>query len=173
MTLLEPGRTADPAPRGTTADPDPGGARPARRTVVLGALAAGVLAACGSDGEAGDTGTATSPAAGATPTPSPTAGTGGGGDVLAATSDVPVGGGVINAEAKVVVTQPTEGEFKGFSATCTHQACTVATVENGVIRCACHGSQFSVTDGSVQNGPATQPLPEVPVTVDGTNVVAT
>jgi Rieske Fe-S protein len=80
-----------------------------------------------------------------------------------------VGGGVIGGG--VVVTQPTEGEFRGFSSTCTHQGCTVASVADGVISCPCHGSRFSAEDGSVDNGPATAPLPEVAVSVEGENVV--
>ena len=55
---------------------------------------------------------------------------------------------------KLVVTQPTEGEFKGFTAVCTHQGCTVGRVEDGEIRCPCHGSRFSAEDGSVVGGPA-------------------
>jgi Rieske Fe-S protein len=65
-----------------------------------------------------------------------------GDEVLAATSDV--GGGVILADRGVVVTQRSSGEFKGFSATCTHQGCTVSSVSNGTINCACHGSRFSI-----------------------------
>jgi Rieske Fe-S protein len=172
VTLLGQDRLTDP-------ELDPG--RPARRTVVLGALAAGaagVLAACGSDAETGgDEAGGGATTAGTSPTTEPTAGGDAGGDtggeVLAATADVPVGGGVINADAKVVVTQPTEGDFKGFSAVCTHQSCTVSSVANGRIRCACHGSEYSVADGSVQTGPATRALPAVTVAVDGTNVVAT
>ena len=48
-----------------------------------------------------------------------------------------------------MVTQPTEGDFKGFSAVCTHQGCLVANVDGGTINCTCHGSQFSIEDGSV------------------------
>jgi Rieske Fe-S protein len=89
---------------------------------------------------------------------------------LATTTDVPVGGGVINAGAKVVVTQPTAGEFKAFTAVCTHQGCVVSKIENGAIDCACHGSVFSATDGSVTTGPATSPLAPVAITVSGTTI---
>ena len=73
---------------------------------------------------------------------------------LAATADVPVGGGVILTDAQLVITQPKAGTFKAFSAICTHQGCAVSTVENGTINCPCHGSEFAITDGSVVAGPA-------------------
>ncbi|MFF4349488.1 Rieske (2Fe-2S) protein [Streptomyces sp. NPDC001530] len=96
-----------------------------------------------------------------------------GGTVLGKASDIPVGGGMIYANAKVVVTQPTSGDFKGFSAVCTHQGCTVAKVENGEIVCPCHKSHFSIADGSVASGPAPKPLPSADVTVaDGTITLA-
>ncbi|WP_447645989.1 Rieske (2Fe-2S) protein [Nocardioides zeae] len=93
------------------------------------------------------------------------------GDVLVATGDVPVGGGVILDEQKIVVTQPSAGEFKAFSSTCTHRSCQVTRVEEGSIVCLCHNSLFSVEDGSVQEGPADEPLPAVDVDVAGDDVV--
>jgi Rieske Fe-S protein len=69
------------------------------------------------------------------------------------------------------VTQPTAGTFKAFSKVCTHQGCTVASVSNGHINCACHGSTFSATDGSVVNGPAKTPLAETKVTLSGDSLV--
>jgi nitrite reductase/ring-hydroxylating ferredoxin subunit len=97
--------------------------------------------------------------------------------VLVATKDVPVGGGVIFAEQNVVVTRPDQGTFEGFSATCTHQGCILATVAAGTINCGCHGSQFSITDGSNVAGPSgspagsVPPLPKVGVKVKGANIV--
>jgi Rieske Fe-S protein len=105
---------------------------------------------------------------------------GGGGDgestPVVAAADVPLGGGVIAADLGVVVTQPSDGQFRGFSAICTHQGCTVASVEGGTINCPCHGSRFSIEDGSVVQAaqglsPDQQsPLPEVGITVDGDTV---
>ncbi|MGE0844612.1 Rieske (2Fe-2S) protein, partial [Pseudonocardia sp.] len=89
---------------------------------------------------------------------------------LVATGDVPVGGGVILAAQKVVVTQPTAGTFKAFDTTCTHQGCTVNAVANGTIDCPCHGSRYAVADGSVVDGPAPAPLPEQKITVEGTTI---
>ncbi len=66
---------------------------------------------------------------------------------------------------ELVVTQPTAGTFKAFSAICTHQGCLVASVADGKIVCDCHHSTFSISDGSPDSGPASSPLPEVSVQV--------
>ncbi|MFG1946684.1 Rieske (2Fe-2S) protein [Nonomuraea sp. NPDC048826] len=86
---------------------------------------------------------------------------------LADTSDIPSGQGKIFKNQDVVITQPSEGEFRAFSATCTHQGCAVASISNGVINCPCHGSQFSIEDGSVVQGPASEPLAEKKINVSG------
>jgi Rieske Fe-S protein len=78
---------------------------------------------------------------------------------------------VVLAAQGIVVTQATAGTFKGFSATCTHQGCTVNQVAGGTINCPCHGSKFAVADGSVKGGPAKKPLPEKAVKVQGSAVV--
>ena len=77
-----------------------------------------------------------------------------------ATSKVSVGGGVILADADYVVTQPSKGSYKAFSKICTHQGCPVAEVRDGVIHCNCHGSEYSIKDGSVTKPPAPKPLAE-------------
>ena len=131
-----------------------------RRNTLTGAAALGVgvplLAACGGD-DGSD---------GSSATPSTQAG-----ETLAATSDVPVGGGTVLTDDKLVVTQPSDGTFKCFSAVCPHQGCRVSDVDGGTINCTCHGSKFSIDDGSVVNGPATSGLPAVAVEVDGDSVV--
>jgi len=88
---------------------------------------------------------------------------------IAATADVPVGGGVILAEQKLVITQPTKGDFKGFTAVCTHQGCLVDEVTD-TINCPCHGSIFSIEDGSVVGGPAPASLAEKKLVVDGDSI---
>ncbi len=147
-----------------------------RRTVLLGVGALGtvaVLAACGtSDGnDAGNPDTVTPDN---TPTTAGTdsSGTDGGGDdqSLGDTSDIPVGGGKIYADENIVVTQPTQGTFKGFNATCTHQGCQVSKVADGTIQCMCHGSQFSIADGSVKVGPAPKALGAANIKVAGGKV---
>ncbi len=90
-----------------------------------------------------------------------------GGAALTTTSEIPVGGGKVFPDRKVVVTQPAKGEFKAFSAVCTHQGCLVKEVVDGTVNCPCHGSRFSVADGSVKAGPARRPLPAERVSVVG------
>ena len=88
-------------------------------------------------------------------------------------ADVPVGGGVILKDADYVVTQPKKGTFKAFSKICTHKGCTVAAVRDGVIHCNCHGSEFSIKDGSVVHPPAQKDLAEADVEVVGKKVYVT
>jgi Rieske Fe-S protein len=109
------------------------------------------------------------PAAPATPDAQGAAPAGGG--ALASTADIPVGGGAVFREQDVVVTQPSPGEFRAFSATCTHQGCPVTEVVDGTINCNCHGSKFAVADGAVVDGPASTPLPERSIEVTGEEIV--
>jgi nitrite reductase/ring-hydroxylating ferredoxin subunit len=90
--------------------------------------------------------------------------------VLGPAADVPVGGGVIYAAQQVVVTQPTEGTFRAFSAVCTHARCLCSKVSDGTIYCPCHGSTFAITDGAVVQGPASRSLTARRVTVEGGTV---
>ncbi|MFJ3305839.1 Rieske (2Fe-2S) protein [Streptomyces sp. NPDC086549] len=108
-----------------------------------------------------------SPASPASPTSSPSAAAG---QELARTSDIPVGGGTIFKDKKIVVTQPNQNEFKAFSAICTHMGCTVNKVADGTIDCPCHGSKFHIADGSVAHGPATRPLPAENIKVEGQSI---
>ncbi len=93
------------------------------------------------------------------------------GTVLAAASEIPVGGGKIFTAAKVVVTQPVSGQYLGFSAVCTHVGCTLSEVANGTIDCPCHGSEFKITTGAVVTGPAPSPLPKKQIKVVNGQVV--
>ena len=90
---------------------------------------------------------------------------------LALTSDVPVGGGKILADKKIVITQPRAGSFEAFTAVCTHQGCTVSSVSGGTVNCPCHGSKFSIANGSVVTGPAASALAPVSIKVQGTSIV--
>ena len=141
-----------------------------RRRALAGsaALAVGapVLAACGSDGStAVDSGTSEGTGG------SGGSGGSGSGESLASATDVPVGGCFVVQDAKVVVTQPTEGDFKAFTAVCTHQGCLVETSTEGDIPCPCHSSKFSLEDGSPVSGPATSALAPVEITVDGDSIL--
>lgn len=92
---------------------------------------------------------------------------------VAQLSDIPVGGAIavmLNG-AQIVVSQPTAGEVVAFSAVCTHQGCIVAPEKTG-LACPCHGSLFDPASGAVLQGPATDPLPEIAVTLDGDTVLA-
>jgi nitrite reductase/ring-hydroxylating ferredoxin subunit len=149
-----------------------------RRTVlgVTVAGAAGVLTACGGGSDTAGSDTSSSPSASAASSSAPES-SAAGGAALAKTADVPVGGGVI-VDQKVVVTQPTKGAFKGFSAICTHMRCPVTSVKERAILCSCHGSAYSIEDGSTivnpttgKRGPAPKPLAPINVTVQGDEVV--
>jgi len=87
------------------------------------------------------------------------------GKEVAKAAEVPVGGGRLNGELKLLVTQPTEGVFKVFTSKCPHQGCGVTTPKDGIANCPCHGSEFDITDGSVKKGPARTGLREYPAEV--------
>jgi Rieske Fe-S protein len=141
----------------------------ARRTVLVtgGALGAAVaLAACGGSGEG--------EAASSAPAPSDapeSSGAAPAGEVLGPVDQVTVGSGVVYDGPKVVVTQPVEGDIRGFTAVCPHQGCLVSEVTNNEILCPCHGSLFSAEDGAVITGPATTGLAPVTVSVADNQVV--
>lgn len=91
---------------------------------------------------------------------------------LATTADVPVGGGLILTDAKIVLTQPSAGDFQAFTAVCTHQGFLVGRVEDGVITCEHHGSEYSAEDGSVEQGPASSGLAPVKIQVKDDKIFA-
>jgi Rieske Fe-S protein len=149
-----------------------------RRTVLAcaGAACAAVLAGCSkyNSNTGGIAGSQPAPPSSSPPAAPAGSGSGAapaGPAALASTADIPVGGGKILAAKKIVITQPKSGEFHGFSAVCTHAGCIVGTVSGGTINCPCHGSRFSITNGSVVNGPAASPLPQVGIKVQGTSIV--
>jgi Rieske Fe-S protein len=126
---------------------------------------AGIAAACGNDSadgsaDGGFSGSSSSGGGG-------DAAGGAAGTALAKVSDIPVGGGKVFKDQKIVVTQPQQGTIKAFSATCTHQGCTVGSVSGGTINCPCHGSKYKIEDASVAAGPAPEPLAAKKITVEG------
>lgn len=145
---------------------------PSRRRILITGGVVVIAAATAACGSSTPEASSTTPAAPTEPgAQSPSTSVDAGAGVEAPIADIAVGGGVIYADQKVVVTQPAAGDFKAFSAVCTHKGCTVSKVADGLITCACHGSQFSIEDGSVQTGPASAPLPAMPVTVSGDTVM--
>jgi len=154
----------DSSPEAAPADLD-------RRTILRGATVGGLalplLAACGGGDEASSGGSEGASSSAGADSPDSTAGSGGAGGTSVAAADVPVGGGTVLKGPKLVVTQPSKGDFKAFTAICTHQGCTVGGVENGQIVCPCHGSHFSITDGKPVSGPAQAPLASKKVSVSG------
>ena len=155
-------------------------ARSTRRGVLAGVGLvglAGAVSACSSGGSSSSsagTNAGAPPAAGTGSAPSSTSGNGSSaaaqGSALATTSEIPVGSGKIFTSEKVVVTQPNSGDFKAFSAVCTHMGCLVASISNGTIDCPCHGSQYSISTGAVVSGPAPSPLPAAPIKVSGNDI---
>ncbi len=133
-----------------------------RRSVVRGTIVAGVAAVAGfvvartsSAAKGGSSAAANGYGAA----------TGSGGTKLADLGSVPAGGGLVVESARVVLVRDQQGEVHAFSATCTHQGCTVEGVSGGVIHCPCHGSGFDAATGAVVAGPATRPLATVTVEI--------
>ena len=161
-----------------------------RRMVLVGAGVAGLaaIAACGSKSSgaaaasAAPTSAAAAPTSAAAAAPATSAaaasGSGGGGGSstpLAQLSDIPVGEAIAAQDngKPIILTQPTAGVVKGFSAICTHMGCTVAPSSDGKeLDCPCHGSKYNATTGAVIQGPAPKPLPAVAVKVVNGAVVA-
>ena len=94
-------------------------------------------------------------------------------NAIASESDVAPGSAVTfkDAGSPAVLVHLDSGDFVAYSAVCTHQGCTVA-YKNGQLACPCHGSVFDPANGAaVIAGPAPQPLPEIPVRVQGDDIV--
>ncbi|GAA2807097.1 Rieske (2Fe-2S) protein [Streptomyces showdoensis] len=131
-----------------------------RRTVLKGAALAGAaglgVSACSTDSKLGHA-----------QTPTPTAPV-----ALGAPDEVPVGGAKLYREQRLLVHCPAKGQYKAFSAQCTHAGCVLDKIEDNEGNCPCHGSRFDVTTGKALQGPATVPLPEVPVRVENGKLIA-
>jgi cytochrome b6-f complex iron-sulfur subunit len=95
------------------------------------------------------------------------------GPAIASESEVAPGSAVTfrDAGSPAVLIHLDTGDFVAYSAVCTHQGCTVP-YKNGQLVCPCHGSVFDPADGAaVVTGPAQTPLPEIPVKVQGGEIV--
>ncbi|PBC77323.1 nitrite reductase/ring-hydroxylating ferredoxin subunit [Streptomyces sp. TLI_235] len=171
--MIEPAVTA-PVTEPVTAEPGQGPAA-SRRTLLCGAaavLAAGgavAVSGCSSSSSSGPGSSGSGSADGSGSTQAQTAAP----VDLGPAADIPVGGGKVFREQKIVVTQPAAGEYKAFSAKCTHAGCIVDEIKDKQIDCPCHGSRFSISDGAVEAGPAPKPLPAYKVAVVNNNVQVT
>ncbi len=86
-------------------------------------------------------------------------------------SEVPVGEATYDEGSNTVYSQPVEGEFRAFDATCPHQGCSVSDFAEGRLVCPCHGSEFDPDSGEVLGGPATSGLTGKEVTMSGDDLV--
>ncbi len=141
----------------------------------LGSVGASVIAGCGGGGGSADNGgttTATGTAGGSTEGGGPKVGKE---QAIAKESEVAPNTAFPFTESDTgqqsVLVRLEDGEFVAYSAICTHQRCTVAYKE-GQLACPCHGSVFDPANGArPTTGPAQRPLPEVPIRVEGGEVV--
>ncbi|MFF2806880.1 Rieske (2Fe-2S) protein [Streptomyces sp. NPDC058000] len=132
---------------------------PDRRTVLRGTALAGIACFGAAACAAGEQGSGARPSSDAPVELGPAA-------------EVPVGGAKLYAAQRLLVSQPTKGEFKCFSSVCTHMGGTLNKIEKGQAVCPLHGSHFEVATGKVAQGPASSPLEEVPVKVKGGKLMA-
>jgi nitrite reductase/ring-hydroxylating ferredoxin subunit len=130
-----------------------------RRALLVGAGAAGLLAACGDDPAPPATSVPQQAATSAAPEPAAS---------LASTADVPVGGGTVVGD--VLLVQPVAGTFKAYDAACPHKGVKVSPPKDGVATCPAHNSTFAIADGARMSGPATSGLKEIAITVDGSRI---
>jgi len=157
--------TSEPATDAGAASGTPGGpgAAPDRRTLLRGAAVVGAvgaaglaLSACATDNQP------------ASPNHGPLLE---GPVTVGRAEDIAVGKGKVYPDTSVVVTQPAKDDYKAFDGRCPHQGCLVAKVDQGVIVCNCHGSQFSMSDGSVVRRPANSGLKQLPIKVENGEII--
>jgi nitrite reductase/ring-hydroxylating ferredoxin subunit len=95
------------------------------------------------------------------------------------TSAIPLKGGkmVTVGNQTFLITQPSKGVYRAFSAACTHNGCGIGpwdpsknAVVGGVVTCNCHGAQFSPATGAAVRGPAQRPLTKFKVKVTGSYI---
>jgi Rieske Fe-S protein len=84
-----------------------------------------------------------------------------------AASDVPPGRAVqfsdANGDPAWLLHEP-NGDFRAFSAICTHAGCAV-DLSGGEFVCPCHGGSYSAATGAVLAGPPPSPLPPLAIKV--------
>jgi 3-phenylpropionate/trans-cinnamate dioxygenase ferredoxin subunit len=73
---------------------------------------------------------------------------------------------------KGVLVSNIDGKFYAIGDKCTHRGCSLSKgrLEGEVVTCPCHGSRFNVKTGAIVRGPAGEPEPAFPVTVEGDGI---
>ena len=95
--------------------------------------------------------------------------------LLGPAGDILVGSGnkyPVDETLTILVTQPKAGDYRGFSATCTHSGCIVSGVQEGEIACGCHGARFDTETGAVLAGPARTALGRITIELRGSDLYA-
>jgi nitrite reductase/ring-hydroxylating ferredoxin subunit/uncharacterized membrane protein len=80
--------------------------------------------------------------------------------------------GAIAGDTPIVLVRK-HGRVRALHDRCSHRACSLAgtgTVGSGWIECGCHGSRFSLDDGTVVRGPATAAQPAFEVREEGDRI---
>lgn len=135
------------------------------RRAAIGSMAAAgtlALAACSVEAETPSAATSAPPVIGEV--------------MLGLASEVPLGGGTkfkVDSTLTVLVTQTKAGNYKAFSATCTHAGCIVSGVENNEIACGCHGAKFDPESGMAIAGPAKSALGKISLEIRGDEIWVT
>jgi len=72
-----------------------------------------------------------------------------------------------------ILVRTSENSYVAYSRICTHNSCPVfyRPDENG-LECRCHNALFSVTDGSVLEGPPPRALPRILLDFRGNDILA-
>lgn len=82
-------------------------------------------------------------------------------------------GGAVTANG-IIVLRLNSTTFKAFSATCTHQGCTVGyNASNATIVCPCHGGVFNSSTGAVVSGPPPSGLASYNTSLSGSILTVT
>lgn len=97
--------------------------------------------------------------------------------VVATVAEIPVGGVKLfqypEANDQCILVRTAEDAYVAYSQKCTHLSCSVFySKENNRLECPCHEGYFSISDGSVLQGPPTRPLPRVVLERRGPALIA-
>ena len=80
--------------------------------------------------------------------------------------------GVLGPFYPILINHEIGSTYYAMSTFCSHAGCVVPPFDpsEGAIRCPCHGSGYAI-DGSLVNGPASNPLITYPITFDGNDTL--